>query len=238
MDPTTGTRALTVACCAFVTVPNLGALLGRGEQTDRYDTVVTPPSYAFAIWGPIFATCAGDALRRWRDPSTHEASDAATAAPLAAAYALNTAWSIAAQGDRFELTPGLLLAGTACAAVAHHRIQSQDGARPSTVAAAGLLLGWTALASAVNVSADVVRRGAPAEGPLATRSALVAVVAAAGVVAGTIAGSRRGRGPVAAAAGWGLLTTATDPSRPRSSRIVAAVSAAGVGAALATRHSR
>lgn len=87
MDPTTGTRALTVACCAFVTVPNLGALLGRGEQTDRYDTVVTPPSYAFAIWGPIFATCAGDALRRWRDPSTHVPSDAATATPLAAAYA-------------------------------------------------------------------------------------------------------------------------------------------------------
>jgi hypothetical protein len=93
----TGTQVLGAACAAFVTVPNLGALLGRGEQTDRYDTVVTPPDYAFAVWGPIFAACATDAVLRWRDPAGPIGSDSATASPLTVAYLLNTAWSVAAR---------------------------------------------------------------------------------------------------------------------------------------------
>lgn len=32
--------------------PVLGALVGDGEQTARYDTVITPPDYAFAVWAP------------------------------------------------------------------------------------------------------------------------------------------------------------------------------------------
>ncbi|MGK5685336.1 hypothetical protein [Actinoplanes sp. URMC 104] len=49
--------ALASSCTAFVAVPTLGAVLGEGEQTERYDTVITPPDYAFAVWGPIFAGC-------------------------------------------------------------------------------------------------------------------------------------------------------------------------------------
>jgi hypothetical protein len=235
---TTGTRALGAACVAFVTVPNLGALLGRGEQTDRYDTVVTPPDYAFAIWGPIFASCATDAVLRWRDPAGPTGSDSATVSPLTVAYVLNTVWSVAAQTDRFGLTPGLLVSAAVGTGIAHGRLQRVAQPRRSTVLATGLLLGWTTLASAVNVAADVVRRGAPPQGPAATAVALTGVVGAGTLAGVTAATSRHGAVPVAGAAAWGLVTTAADRRRPRVARVVSGSTAACVAALLASRRSR
>ena len=238
MDAPGGTRALTAACTAFVLVPNLGAVLGGGERTDRYDTTVTPPAYAFAVWGPIFAACAVDVVSRWRTPTDHPDGDAATAGPLAAAYALNSAWSVAAQTDRFALTQGLLPAAAACAALAHRRVQEQAAPRPSTVTAAGLLTGWTVLASAVNVTADTVRRGAAPQGRTAAAVGLASVTVAGTASAVAVGGSRHGRTPLAAPVVWGLLTLAADRTRPRAVRTLAATLAAGVGGALAVRPDR
>jgi tryptophan-rich sensory protein len=231
---TAGTTALAAACTGLVLVPNLGALLGPGEQTDRYDTVVTPPDYAFVVWAPIFAACAADAVGRWRRPGDAPVSDHATALPLTVAYTLNTAWSVTAQTDRFRFTPALLTGAAASAALAHRRVQAQVRPRPSTVLATGLLLGWTSLASAVNLAADVVRRGVPRESTPAVATGALGVGAVTTLLAGTVARSRYGALPLAASAGWGLLTAAADHRRPAGVRLLAAASAAALAAA-ATR---
>jgi hypothetical protein len=91
-----------------VAVPTLGALLGEGEQTRRYDTVITPPDYAFAVWGPIFAGCVASTVGQCLPSGRSRPASRRAGWPLAGAYALNAAWSLAAQRDRFAVTPILL----------------------------------------------------------------------------------------------------------------------------------
>ncbi|MEV0006211.1 hypothetical protein AB0H28_28555 [Micromonospora sp. NPDC050980] len=122
-------------------------MLGKGEQTRRYDTVITPPGYAFVIWAPIFAGCALSTVGQCLPDGRSHPVSRRSGWPLAGAYAANTAWSLAAQSDRFTATPLLLAAG--------------------------------------------------------------------------VARSRRGALPLAAASGWGLLTTALAMGRPRSVRVAA-----------------
>jgi hypothetical protein len=226
-------RSLVIggACAAFVATPTLGALFGPGEQTRRYDTVITPPDYAFAVWGPIFAGCVASTIGQCRPGGRDDPVSRRTGWPLIGAYAFNTAWSVAAQRDRFALTPYLLPMATACAAVAHFRAQDvrpRTGWSAVTPASTGLLLGWTALASAVNIAAvtgGTGRRTAVASG--------AGLLAAASTVAAGVAVSRRGGTTLALAAAWGLLTLAATRSRPRGIRAAAAAGATAIALARA-----
>jgi hypothetical protein len=153
---------------------------------------------------------------------------------LAGAYAVNAAWSLAAQSGRFAWTPALLPVATACAAIAHARLQridTQTRWADVTSSSTGLLLGWTALASAVNVAAGAVLAGAGRSSPRTVVGSVVGLLAASGAVAGAVVRSDRGRFPLAAAAGRGLVTIATTSRRPLGVRIAAALGAAGVTAA-------
>lgn len=220
--------ALLGAAMAQVLVPTLGPVLaGTREGADRYDTVITPPDYAFAIWAPIFGASLATAAR------PRGAVDPTTGRWLAGAYALNAGWSVAAQSDRFAATPVLLGASVGCAAAAFGRLQ-RPGGDPVAAGATGLLLGWTALAATVNVFAAVrAGGGSPAPAVAAAAAGGVAALAAA-----TVAGSRRGWLPLAAATAWGLATTAGDGSRPRFVRAVAAAGAAAVTVAAVGRFFR
>ncbi|TQS42582.1 hypothetical protein [Cryptosporangium phraense] len=229
------TVALVGACAAFVVVPNVGS----DERTERYDTVITPPDYAFAVWAPIFAGCVlstvGQAL------PGGQAVSRATGWPLAGAYALNAAWSLAAQTDRFAATPVLLPVAAGLALVAHARQQGLPAARGLagvTPVSTGLLAGWTTLASVVNVAAGANLAGASAGSPRTVARSAAALVAVSGAVAVGVATSRRGALSLAAAAGWGLITLALTPGRPRSVRWSAAAgaSAVGMGALVARRR--
>jgi hypothetical protein len=230
--PTDAQRSLVLAgaCAAFVAVPNLGALFGAGEQTERYDTAITPPDYAFAVWGPIFASCAASTVGQCLPGGRDAAISRRTGWPLAGAYAVNAAWSLAAQRDRFGLTPYLLPVAAGLAAAAHVRVQRSpqaSGLAGVTPVSTGLLLGWTTLASAINVVAARADRDRPRVVTAAT-AGLLAVSAA---VAAGVAGSRRGGVPVALASGWGLATLAGRRSRPLGVRVAAAVGAVAVGVA-------
>ncbi len=45
-------RSLALAATATVGTPTLGPLLvGSTEGAERHDTAVTPPGYAFGLWG-------------------------------------------------------------------------------------------------------------------------------------------------------------------------------------------
>lgn len=230
------TLALAGACTAFVTVPLLGPLLGGGEQTRRYDTVITPPDYAFAVWAPIFAGCALSTVGQCLPAERSHPVSRRSGWPLAGAYALNTAWSLAAQRDRFLVTPVLLAAAAAFAATAHRRLQPVTETTPWTAitpASTGLLLGWTALASTVNVAAATIAAGAGRTAPRTVAASTAGLLATAGAVAAGVARSSRGRLPLALAAGWGLLTTALTPTRPRGVRLAAAAGTAMIAVAAA-----
>ncbi|GAB7036181.1 MULTISPECIES: hypothetical protein [Catenuloplanes] len=234
MDDRIRSLALAAATGAFVATPTLGAVFGAGEQTRRYDTVITPPAYAFWVWAPIFAGAAASTVAQCRATGRGDPVSRRAGWPLAAAYAANTAWSVAAQSDRFRYTPYLLPLATACAATAHIRLQDAGPARGAlalTPASTGLLLGWTALASTVNIAAVTVP-GKPSHGTVAACAA--GLLAASTALATGVAASRRGALPFALAAGWGLLTTALTGSRPRPVRLAAALGATTV--ALAAAH--
>ncbi|MDG4823401.1 hypothetical protein O7635_16210 [Asanoa sp. WMMD1127] len=233
--------ALGGACAAFVTIPTVGPLLGRGEQTRRYDTVITPPDYAFVVWAPIFAGCALSTIGAVRPAGRSQPMSRRTGWALAGAYATNAAWSVAAQSDRFAATPFLLPVAAAFAARAHAGLQdlpAPTGWAAVTPASTGLLLGWTALASVVNVAAGARLAGAPPTAPRTIAASTAGLVVAGATLAGAVAKSRRGRVPLATAAGWGLLTTALTSRRPTAVRLAAATAAAAIAAALARPRSR
>lgn len=227
--------ALAGSCTAFVLVPNLGALVGDGEKTDRYDTVITPPPYAFAVWGPIFAACTVDTVIQCTAAGRERTSSRRTGWPLAAAYATNTAWSLAAQTDHFEYTPVLLPLATGLTALAHARLQ-QGRPNRSTSIATGMLLGWTALASTVNIAAEAVRRGAPPRGRATVTATATGLLATGSVLATIIARARHGGTAVAATAAWGLVTTSTDNTRPRVIRAVAGAAGLALSGIALRRH--
>jgi hypothetical protein len=231
VEPFAGDRlrswTLGAACAGFVGIPCLGALLGEGEQTRRYDTPITPPDYAFAVWAPIFAGCVASTIAQCRPGGRGQEVSRRTGWPLAGAYAVNAAWSLAAQNDRFALTPVLLPVATGGAAAAFHRLQpvrSSTAAARATAVSTGLLLGWTALASVVNIAASRPDRNSPRTVGASTAGLL----AVCGLVAGVVARSERGALPLAAAAGWGLATTAATAGKPAGARAAAAFGAAGV----------
>ncbi|HSK99161.1 MAG TPA: hypothetical protein VK869_02375 [Rubrobacteraceae bacterium] len=229
--------ALGTTAAAVVSVPTLGPLvLKTRENVERYDTAITPPGYAFAVWAPIFAGIVANAAQAALTGRSRLPENRKTGWPLAGAYALNTAWSVAAQSDRFGYTPALLPAAVALTGVAYRRIQSIPSDKESIASVStGLLLGWTGLAATVNLSAGTQLLGADATSKTSVVGATLAALGATGVLAAAVGRSRGGYLPLAASSAWGLLTTAADERRTVTARVGTAV---GATAVLATASAR
>ncbi|MFD1083584.1 hypothetical protein [Micromonospora andamanensis] len=230
-EPTTTDR-VRAACMAaaaglMVLVPTLGPVIaGTEEGADEFDTEITPPDYAFAIWAPIFAGVAANAIQHAVRPAT--VVNRRTGWWLTAAYGANTAWSVAAQANRFQYTPYILPLAAAFAGTAHRRAQAGRPHGPERLVApsSGLLFGWTSVASVVNVFATR-RRGRFTPTTRSGRTAArLAVVGAAAALGTTIATSRRGYTPIAVAGGWALATSAANRERPVQTRVFNATGAA------------
>ena len=229
--------ALGTTAAAVVGVPTLGPLvLNTSEDAERYDTAITPPGYAFAVWAPIFAGIIVNAAQAALPSRSGLPKNRQTGWPLAGAYALNTAWSMAAQSNRFGYTPALLPAAVALTGVAYRRIQTVPSDKDSIASVStGLLLGWTALAATVNLSAGTQLLGVDATSKPSIVMSTLAAVGAAGALAAVIGRSRRGYLPLAASSTWGLLTTAADTKRTATARIGTATGAAAILAAVAAK---
>jgi hypothetical protein len=240
--------ALGVSTAAMVLVPTLGPVLaGTEEGAEAYDTDITPPNYAFAIWAPIFVSNAVGTIQHLAHPT--DGANRRHGWWLAGAHAANAAWSVAAQSGRFRYTAAILPVAAALAAGAHRELQRGDGGRGVAPHSTGLLLGWTGVASVVNVFA-VRRRGpvrpgrpdrpdrqggaAPASPPSAT-DPLFPVVGASAILAAVVATSRRGYVAVAAAGGWALATNALNSRRPRYARLANALGATVLATATAAK---
>jgi hypothetical protein len=249
-DPVSGptatdrVRAIAVGAtaAAMVLVPTLGPLIaGTEEGAEGFDTEITPPDYAFAIWAPIFAADTANALQHALDPAA--SVNRRTGWWLTGAYGANTCWSIAAQSNRFRYTPFILPVATLLAGAAHRAAQGVParGAERLAADSSGLLFGWTALASVVNAFATQ-RNGRLASSTRTGRGAArLAVAGAACALSAAIAASRHGYTSIAVAGTWALATSAANPDRTAPTRQVNAAGAllvAGVTAIKLWRSGR
>ncbi|GIJ73477.1 hypothetical protein [Virgisporangium ochraceum] len=207
--------ALGASTAAMILVPTLGPVLaGTEEGAEEWDTDITPPNYAFAIWAPIFLSNAAATVQHLANPSAEV--NRRHGWWLAGAHAANAGWSLVAQSGRFRYTAAVLPVAAVLAGQAHRRLQPGDaGIAPHST---GLLLGWTSVASVVNI---VAVRGRP----LPARATASVVVGAAALLSTVVATSRRGYVAVAAAGGWALVTNALNPRRTRTARAANALGA-------------
>lgn len=226
--------ALAGSCAAFVLLPTLGPLLSDGEgYGEGPQSPIAPPGYAFGIWFPIFALAATDTAARLREPRP---DDGATHWPLTAAYAGNTAWALLAQTNHYRPTPVALSAAAASSAVAVRRLAARGEGRGTTRWTAGLLLGWTTLASAINVTTEARRGGLDEDGTRATPLDLAAQATAGAALVALLRDQPPGGVAATTSATWGLATTALTRSRPTVVRAVAATVAAGLVGLAARRR--
>jgi hypothetical protein len=233
--------AVVAAAAAQAVVPSLVPLFGDNrEETERNDTAITPPPYAFAIWGPIFAASIANAVQQGLPDRRGSRVNQVGGWPLAGAYALDAAWVLAAQPGRFALTPFVLGGAVACAATAYRRQQHVHAAGIERLAPAstGLLLGWIGLAVAVNSASVAQDLGIDADAPTTTALWTTTAVGVATATAVAILRSRHGFLPLAASVGWGLVTTAATPGRPRLARVGALAGTLVVAAASLVRLRR
>lgn len=230
--------AVVAAAAAQALIPSVVPLTGVDrEEQRRGDTPITPPPYAFSIWGPIFAASIANAVQQALPAHRAEPVNEVGGWPLAGAHALNAAWALAAQPGRFATTPFVLAGAVACAATAYRQQQREEapGIAQLAPASTGLLLGWISLASVVNTASVVQELGAEPDAPLVTAIWTAAAVALAGVAGATILRSRHGYLPLATSVGWGLGTTAMTSERPRLARAGALAGTVIVAAASVAR---
>jgi tryptophan-rich sensory protein len=229
------TGALVAATAAQVLVPAIGPLLGQSEISEvskRTKSIVTPPDWAFGVWGPIFAASAGTAVVQSLPGQRTSQAARSTGWLLAAAAAGNALWEAVAQSGRYRATPPILWGIVAAAGAAHTVFQRTESTPASRLAAGsnGMLLGWTGLAASINtadVLLDVLAIDPDTRRGQALSLGLVGA-AAAGVTA-VVAASKRAAAPVALTTSWGLTTLATNTGRPpvRATAWAAASSVAG-----------
>ena len=215
---------VVVAAVAQVVGSPLGSVLpgarSVAEVSETYATVITPPTYAFAIWGPVFAACLAYAVYQALPSQLGAAVHRRTGWPLAVAFAADAGFELALPqgGDRVLVATALVVVAVASTALALGRLQDPEpdgAARLLPCATAALLLGWLTIAMVVQIAVTGVYLGAPAEGGLARGAGVVALLAAAAVVLEVTLRLPVSAGPFALAAGWGLLAIARD-DRPLS----------------------
>lgn len=223
--PATGTDrlragALLAATAAQVLVPIVGPLLGQSEIAEvskRTKSIVTPPDWAFGVWGPIFAGSAATAVVQYLPAQRTTPAARRAGWWLAAAATGNAVWELVAQSGRYRATPPILWGIVAAAGVAHAALQQVEPTAAARLATGsnGMLLGWTGLAASINtadVLLDVLDIDPETRGGQVLSLGLVGGAAAA--VTAVVAASRRGAAAVASTPSWGLSTLAATTPRP------------------------
>ncbi|MET0965031.1 MAG: hypothetical protein ABWZ02_01465 [Nakamurella sp.] len=223
--------AVGASAAAMILVPTVGPVVaGTEEGASEFDSEITPPDYAFVIWGPIFLATAANALQHAADPTAP--INRSTGWWLAGAYGANAAWSVAAQTNRFRYTPFILSVAAALAGNGYRRAQTVDarGARKLVPISSGLLFGWTSVAAVVNAF-SVGRNGNPVTSTRTGRNAArLAVAGAASALTAVVTASTRGYTSVAVAGTWALATSSTDRRRTIGTRLISGTAAAALAA--------
>lgn len=226
-DDVVRSGALVAGSIAQVVAPYLGTLAGLPsiDQVSReHPALITPPGPFFAVWGPIFAACGVAAVRQALPAHRGQAAARRTGWWLATAYAGNAAWEILSVAGPYGATPALLAGGIVTpTARAHSQLQVLEEASDAVVLATGLLLGWTSVATVVNLASALRLDGRWRGSVVVSAAALVGTGVAMREV---VRRSRRGGLAVAATSAWGLAGAAVGARSSMFVRAAGAVAAA------------
>lgn len=133
-------------------------------------TTITPPGYAFAIWGLICLLCLVFAFLQSRPRPPDEATLDGLAPPLVAVFALFSLWLALAELQLLWLTvaafAGMGVGLLRAAAVAQARPLRTRILRRVFAGLLGSYAGWTTVAVFVNASAAIRATGAPLTSPV------------------------------------------------------------------------
>jgi hypothetical protein len=142
-----------------------------GIVAEEVRSPITPASYAFVIWSPIFLLCALYALT--------QALPARRADPVyrtigwwtAGAFLANGAWTYVFTNRLYSLAQIIIFASFVCAGCAYFRFaRALAGAEPAPVdnwivgPALGLLFGWITAATIVGLASTLVAQGFSRDG--------------------------------------------------------------------------
>jgi hypothetical protein len=240
-------RTLAVAATALAQVasaPLTTVLLGPGAATgtisDRYQSLLTPAGYAFAIWGLIYAGCLALAAYQATPGQRSRAGHRTTGWWLALGFACSAAW-VPVFGLGLPLVAQLIIVVLVGAlAVALARLDGLPAGdwseRLLLRLPVAVYLGWASLATVASFGTTGRFLGLPRDEPWVTAAAVGALLLASGVV---LAVGRRahGVGGFVAAAAWALVAVAVGtPAGPV--RVVALAGTAAILLALAARLRR
>ena len=208
-------------------------LTGLGMPVDQRPQTFhagTPVSFAFAIWGPLFAS---ELLYAWRVARDGESPLHQDIAPLTAlAFAGNTAWELQAGLRGFEWQSNAIILGAAVAAgtaiIRAERGDYPEDEKKKVRLPVGTLAGWLIAACAANAEASRVQMLGRPEQPREQKEVL-ALIAVASTAAAAVTVAARGSLHVAAGSAWGLAGIAVRNVMEKRPPVVAAA-LAGIGA--------
>jgi hypothetical protein len=207
-------------------------LTGLGTPVDqRAETfhAGTPISFAFSIWGPLFAS---ELLYAWRVAKDGESPLHRDIAPLTAlAFAGNTAWELQAELRGFEWPSNPIILGAAVAAgtaiVRAERGDYAEEEKKKVRLPVGLLAGWLIAACAANAEASRIQLLGRPDLEREERE-VMGLIAVASVAAASVTYAARGSAYVAGGSAWGLAGIAVRNVMDRRPPVVAAA-LAGIG---------
>ena len=195
---------LTVAQVAITFLPLAGVGESIGQRSAEAPTLITPPGWSFAIWGPIYAALAVHAV--WQALPANHLRLAPPRGWVAAGLALNTLWPLLFQlGGTSGWTVATILGEALCWVAAMLRVPAGVPRDRWLVALPlGAIGGWVTAASILDASAwlgNVAAVPLPALAP----EYWVAVMALAGSAIAAVVIRRSGNGWYALTFAWALI---------------------------------
>ena len=151
------------------------------QISDRYTTLVTPASYAFAIWGLIFGAMIFYAVVQLMPGQRDKPVYDRLAFPLIGFSVLAALWSPVFETEAIGLATVIIFGALGCAALAFVRVHAAIAAGQHSRWLAvpfSLMLGWISVASIVCVATLLVSLGWSG-GPLANTTWAVIMLAVA-----------------------------------------------------------
>ena len=198
--------AVVAACIAQIGLSYLPGSLGFeqtiGDRSDAVSTLLTPPGYAFAIWGPLFLGCLVFAIVHAVPRNLGMPLFRKTGWFVAAAFAANAVWVVYVPAIGLDAGAYALLLVILALLMVVVAIVRRDTAADRTGRLAFLpilaLAGWISAATTVGASQTLLPAGASVPSLIAVLVAGAAFAVAAAAYSAAVA--------FALAAAWGFAT--------------------------------
>lgn len=203
-----------------------------GARSAQNAAPTTPAGYAFGIWALIYAACLAYAIWQALPGNRDRPLLRRIGWASAGAFALDTAWVLAARFGPYWSTLAIILGVLACALAALVELTRSRRALSRSeywfaLVPLSLLAGWITIATFANAGSFYRTL---AEGRVPVTAWSIAVLAAAVVAAAILVRRADGNPWYAGPIVWGLAAVAAANAGPAGNAVVAA--AAGVGGAV------